>query len=168
MASFALLHLARMQTPSCDCPPALAATAQAIYGGVAVGTMAAIITLVSGRFTACSARARSGSWRCSVPLRCRSRSRCAGLDHASGSKPIQRLPLGRLAHSGRLLSTVNRPLRIVALNASFGRIARLRGSAPEGPECARKPPFRTECEIAPDRGQMRLSTAALEANEALC
>ena len=29
-------------------PPALAATAQAIYGGVAVGTMTAIMTLVSG------------------------------------------------------------------------------------------------------------------------
>jgi MFS transporter, PPP family, 3-phenylpropionic acid transporter len=29
-------------------PPALAATAQGIYGGVAVGTMTAIITLVSG------------------------------------------------------------------------------------------------------------------------
>jgi MFS transporter, PPP family, 3-phenylpropionic acid transporter len=32
----------------CDCPAALAATAQAIYGGVAVGTRTAIITLVSG------------------------------------------------------------------------------------------------------------------------
>ena len=29
-------------------PPALAATAQGIYGGVAVGTMTAIMTLVSG------------------------------------------------------------------------------------------------------------------------
>jgi hypothetical protein len=29
-------------------PPALAATAQAIYGGLAVGTMTAIVTLVSG------------------------------------------------------------------------------------------------------------------------
>ena len=42
---------------------------------------------------------------------------------------------------------VKEPLQIAALNASIGRIARLRGSAPEGPECARKPPFRTECEI---------------------
>jgi MFS transporter, PPP family, 3-phenylpropionic acid transporter len=29
-------------------PPALAATAQAIYGAIAVGTMTAIMTLVSG------------------------------------------------------------------------------------------------------------------------
>ena len=46
--TFALLHLACMQMLSVIVPPALAATAQAIYGGVAVGTMTAIITLVSG------------------------------------------------------------------------------------------------------------------------
>ena len=46
--TFALLHLACMQMLSVVVPPALAATAQAIYGGVAVGTMTAIITLVSG------------------------------------------------------------------------------------------------------------------------
>jgi PPP family 3-phenylpropionic acid transporter len=44
--TFALLHLACMQTLSVVVPPALAATAQRIYGGVAVcGT--AIMTLVS-------------------------------------------------------------------------------------------------------------------------
>ena len=46
--TFALLHLACMQMLSVVVPPALAATAQAIYGAVAVGTMTAIITLVSG------------------------------------------------------------------------------------------------------------------------
>jgi hypothetical protein len=46
--TFALLHLACMQMLSVIVPPALAATAQAIYGTVAVGAMAAILTLVSG------------------------------------------------------------------------------------------------------------------------
>jgi MFS transporter, PPP family, 3-phenylpropionic acid transporter len=46
--TFALLHLACMQILSVVVPPTLAATAQAIYGGLAVGTMTAIITLVSG------------------------------------------------------------------------------------------------------------------------
>jgi hypothetical protein len=45
--TFALLHLAYMQMLSVFVPPALAATAQGIYGGVAVGTMTAIMTLVS-------------------------------------------------------------------------------------------------------------------------
>ena len=46
--TFALLHLACMQMLSVIVPPALAATAQAIYGTVAVGVMSAILTLVSG------------------------------------------------------------------------------------------------------------------------
>jgi PPP family 3-phenylpropionic acid transporter len=46
--TFALLHLACMQMLSVVAPPALAATAQGIYGGIAVGTMTAIVTLVSG------------------------------------------------------------------------------------------------------------------------
>ena len=46
--TFALLHLACMQMLSVVAPPALAATAQGIYGGVAVGTMTAVMTLVSG------------------------------------------------------------------------------------------------------------------------
>jgi len=46
--TFALLHLACMQMLSVIIPPALAATAQAIYGTVAVGVMTVIITLVSG------------------------------------------------------------------------------------------------------------------------
>ena len=46
--TFALLHLACMQMLSVVAPPALAATAQGIYGGIAVGTMTAIMTLVSG------------------------------------------------------------------------------------------------------------------------
>ena len=44
--TFALLHLACIQMLSVVVPLALAATAQAIYGGGAVGTMTAIITLV--------------------------------------------------------------------------------------------------------------------------
>jgi PPP family 3-phenylpropionic acid transporter len=46
--TFALLHLACMQMLSVVASPALAATAQGIYGGVAVGTMTAVMTLVSG------------------------------------------------------------------------------------------------------------------------
>ena len=46
--TFALLHLACMQMLSAIIPPALAATAQAIYGTVAVGAMSAILSLVSG------------------------------------------------------------------------------------------------------------------------
>jgi hypothetical protein len=43
-----LLHLACMQMLSVVVLPALAATAQGIYGGVAVGTMSAVLTLPSG------------------------------------------------------------------------------------------------------------------------
>jgi PPP family 3-phenylpropionic acid transporter len=46
--TFALLHLACVQMLSEVVPPALAATAQAIYGAVAVGAMTAIMTLISG------------------------------------------------------------------------------------------------------------------------
>jgi PPP family 3-phenylpropionic acid transporter len=46
--TFALLHLACMQMLSVVVPRALAATAQAIYGAVAVAAMTAILTLVSG------------------------------------------------------------------------------------------------------------------------
>jgi PPP family 3-phenylpropionic acid transporter len=46
--TFALLHLACMRMLSVVAPPALAATAQGIYGAVALGTMTAIMTLVSG------------------------------------------------------------------------------------------------------------------------
>ena len=46
--TFALLHLACMQMLSVIVPPALAATAQAIYGTVAVGAMSALLTLASG------------------------------------------------------------------------------------------------------------------------
>ena len=46
--TFALLHLACMQMLSVVVPPALAATAQGIYGGVAVGTMTAVMTLAWG------------------------------------------------------------------------------------------------------------------------
>jgi MFS transporter, PPP family, 3-phenylpropionic acid transporter len=45
--TFALLHLACMQMLSVIIPPALAATAQAIYGTVAVGAMSAILSLLS-------------------------------------------------------------------------------------------------------------------------
>ena len=42
--TFALLHLACMQMLSVVAPPALAATAQGIYGGLAVGAMTATMT----------------------------------------------------------------------------------------------------------------------------
>jgi MFS transporter, PPP family, 3-phenylpropionic acid transporter len=46
--TFALLHLSCMRMLSTIVPPALAATAQAIYGVVAVGTMSALLSLTSG------------------------------------------------------------------------------------------------------------------------
>jgi PPP family 3-phenylpropionic acid transporter len=46
--TFALLHLACMQMLSVIVPPALAATAQAIYGVLAGGVVTAVLTLVSG------------------------------------------------------------------------------------------------------------------------
>ena len=42
---------------------------------------------------------------------------------------------------------VNLPLQIVTLDASIGRIARLRGAPREGPKCVPKPPFGCECKI---------------------
>ena len=46
--TFALLHLACMQMLAVIVPPALAATAQAIYGVLAGGVVTAVLTLVSG------------------------------------------------------------------------------------------------------------------------
>jgi PPP family 3-phenylpropionic acid transporter len=46
--SFALLHLACMRRLGEIVPPRLAATAQAIYGTVAIGAMTALLTLASG------------------------------------------------------------------------------------------------------------------------
>ena len=46
--SFALLHLACMRLLGERVPSGLAATAQAIYGTVAIGAMTALLTLVSG------------------------------------------------------------------------------------------------------------------------
>jgi MFS transporter, PPP family, 3-phenylpropionic acid transporter len=46
--SFALLHLACMRLLGQIVPPALAATAQAIYGTVAIGAMTALLTFTSG------------------------------------------------------------------------------------------------------------------------
>jgi hypothetical protein len=78
--TFALLDLACMQMLSVVVPLALAATAHGIHGGLAVGT----IHWYPAHFTARSPRARSGSWRCFVRLRCRSRSRCAGPTGSNG------------------------------------------------------------------------------------
>ena len=91
--TFALLHLACMQMLSVIVPPALAATAQAIYGGVAVGTMTAIITLVSGPlYGALGARA---FWimalLCAAALPIAFAMRGISIN-ASGSKPIQPAP----------------------------------------------------------------------------
>jgi PPP family 3-phenylpropionic acid transporter len=46
--SFALLHLACMRLLGQMVPPGLAATAQAIYGTVAIGAMTSLLTLTSG------------------------------------------------------------------------------------------------------------------------
>jgi hypothetical protein len=46
--SFALLHLACMSLLGQTVPPGLAATAQAIYGTVAIGAMTSLLTLTSG------------------------------------------------------------------------------------------------------------------------
>ena len=91
--TFALLHLACMQMLSVIVPPALAATAQAIYGGVAVGTMTAIMTLVSGPlYGALGARA---FWvmalLCAAALPIAFAMRGISIN-ASGSKPIQPAP----------------------------------------------------------------------------
>ena len=91
--TFALLHLACMQMLSVIVPPALAATAQAIYGGVAVGTMTAIITLVSGPlYGALGPRA---FWvmalLCAAALPIAFAMRGISIN-ASGSKPIQPAP----------------------------------------------------------------------------
>src|SRR5580693_5405044 len=86
--TFALLHLACMQMLSVVVPSALAATAQGIYGGVAVGTMTAIMTLVSGPlYGALGARA---FWV--MALLCVAALPIAfamrGISNASGPKPI--------------------------------------------------------------------------------
>ena len=46
--TFALLHLACMGMLAAIVPPPLAATAQAVYGTVAIGAMSALLTLASG------------------------------------------------------------------------------------------------------------------------
>ena len=91
--TFALLHLACMQMLSVVVPPALAATAQGIYGGVAVGMMTAIITLVSGPlYGALGPRA---FWvmalLCAAALPIAFTMRGISIN-ASGSKPIQPAP----------------------------------------------------------------------------
>jgi MFS transporter, PPP family, 3-phenylpropionic acid transporter len=92
--TFALLHLACMQMLSVVVPPALAATAQGIYGGVAVGTMTAIMTLVSGPlYGALGPRA---FWvmalLCAAALPIAFAMRGISIN-PSGSKPIQPTPL---------------------------------------------------------------------------
>ena len=92
--TFAPLHLACMQMLSVVVPPALAATAQAIYGGVAVGTMTAIMTLVSGPlYGALGPRA---FWvmalLCAAALPIAFAMRRISIN-ASGSNPIQPAPL---------------------------------------------------------------------------
>jgi hypothetical protein len=71
--TFALMHLACMQMLSVVAPPALAATAQGNYGGVAVGTMTAIMTLVAGPLYGSPARVlgHGAALRCCVADRVR-------------------------------------------------------------------------------------------------
>jgi PPP family 3-phenylpropionic acid transporter len=91
--TFALLHLACMQMLSVVVPPALAATAQAIYGTVAVGAMTVIVTLVSGPlYGVLGPRA---FWfmalLCAAALPIAFAMRRISIN-ASGSKPIQPAP----------------------------------------------------------------------------
>jgi hypothetical protein len=74
-------------------PPALAATAQAIYGGVVVGTMTVIITLVSGPlYDAFGARAFwAMALLCAAALPIAFAMRGISIN-ASGLDPIQSAP----------------------------------------------------------------------------
>jgi MFS transporter, PPP family, 3-phenylpropionic acid transporter len=91
--TFALLHLACMQMLSAIVPPALAATAQAIYGTVAVGAMTAILSLVSGPlYGAFGARAFwAMALLCAAALPIAFAMRRISIN-AYGSKPIQPVP----------------------------------------------------------------------------
>jgi MFS transporter, PPP family, 3-phenylpropionic acid transporter len=91
--TFALLHLACMQMLSAIVPPALAATAQAIYGTVAVGAMTAILSLVSGPlYGAFGARAFwAMALLCVAALPIAFAMRRISIN-AYGSKPIQPAP----------------------------------------------------------------------------
>jgi len=70
--SFALLHLACMRLLGEVVPPGLAATAQAIYGTVAIGAMTALLTLMSGtlygRFGAGGFWAMAALCLCAIPF----------------------------------------------------------------------------------------------------
>jgi MFS transporter, PPP family, 3-phenylpropionic acid transporter len=70
--SFALLHLACMRLLGQMVPPGLAATAQAIYGTVAIGAMTALLTLASGtlygRFGAGGFWAMAALCLCATPF----------------------------------------------------------------------------------------------------
>jgi PPP family 3-phenylpropionic acid transporter len=70
--SFALLHLACMRLLARMVPPGLAATAQAIYGTVAIGAMTSLLTLGSGtlygRFGAGDFWARAGLCLIALPF----------------------------------------------------------------------------------------------------
>jgi PPP family 3-phenylpropionic acid transporter len=91
--TFALLHLACMQMLSVIVPPALAATAQAIYGTVAVGAMTAILSLVSGPlYGAFGARAFwAMALLCAAALPIAFAMRGISIN-ASGSNPVQPAP----------------------------------------------------------------------------
>jgi MFS transporter, PPP family, 3-phenylpropionic acid transporter len=98
--TFALLHLACMQMLSVIIPPPLAATAQAIYGTVAVGAMTAILSLVSGPlYGAIGPRA---FWvmalLCAAALPVAFTMRGISIN-ASGSNPIK--PAHRWSHASR-------------------------------------------------------------------
>jgi MFS transporter, PPP family, 3-phenylpropionic acid transporter len=70
--SFALLHLSCMRLLGEMVPPGLAATAQAIYGTVAIGAMTALLTLASGtlygRFGAGGFWAMAALCLCATPF----------------------------------------------------------------------------------------------------
>jgi MFS transporter, PPP family, 3-phenylpropionic acid transporter len=107
--TFALLHLACMQMLSVVVPPALAATAQGTYGGVAVGTMTAVMTLVSAHFTVLSDRKHSV-----MALLC-----AAALPIAFAMRGISINAFGPIRSSRRLTASRNALKRI--LNGGFDR-----------------------------------------------
>jgi PPP family 3-phenylpropionic acid transporter len=62
--TFALLHLASVRIIADTVPRSLAATAQAVYGLVAVGGTTALLTVASGWLYGTSEPTASGPWAC--------------------------------------------------------------------------------------------------------
>jgi PPP family 3-phenylpropionic acid transporter len=91
--SFALLHLACMQVIGRTVPPSLAATAQAIYGTLAIGAVTSVLTLTSG--TLYGRFGNAGFWvmvalcTLALPFILRLRSVLARLDQSGPARELQ-------------------------------------------------------------------------------